>query len=171
VPRATTRVKNKYLDQLKKTETTRSHTGVAIMINGMMTQWVSQKQPDTSVSSAQAEVYAMAEAVRLGRATQWVGEDMAMDVQWPLPILVDNAAAISFQQATNLNSKLLGHYRLKDAAIRELRDKKQIKAVKVHTTKNIADIFTKSLMGPVIATLLKEAQTVAENISDQHRAS
>jgi len=152
-------------------ETTRSHTGVAIMINGMMTQWVSQKQPDTSVSSAQAEVYAMAEAVRLGRATQWVGEDMAMDVQWPLPILVDNAAAISFQQATNLNSKLLGHYRLKDAAIRELRDKKQIKAVKVHTTKNIADIFTKSLMGPVIATLLKEAQTVAENISDQHRAS
>lgn len=152
-------------------ETTRSHTGVAIMINGMMTQWVSQKQPDTSVSSAQAEVYALAEAVRLGRATQWVGEDMAMDVQWPLPILVDNAAAISFQQATNLNSKLLGHYRLKDAAIRELRDKKQIKAVKVHTTKNIADIFTKSLMGPVIATLLKEAQTVAEHISDQHRAS
>lgn len=147
--------------------TTRSHSGIAIMVNGMMVQWVSQKQPHTSVSSAQAEVYAMAEAVRLGRATQWLGEDLAMQVKWPLQIQVDNSAAISFQQATNINSKLLGHYRLKDAGIRELRDKKQIKAVKVHTSRNVADVFTKSLTGPVITNLIREVKAVAKHISNE----
>ena len=42
----------------------RSRTGVVILLNGLPVFWRSNKQPETAISSAQAEIYALSEAVR-----------------------------------------------------------------------------------------------------------
>ena len=43
---------------------TRSQTGVMVLLNSMPVHWRSIKQPVTALSSAEAEVYAMMEAVK-----------------------------------------------------------------------------------------------------------
>ena len=53
----------------------RSHTGVMILLNGMPIHWRSNKQPKTSLSSAEAEIYAMSTAVKDARTRLWIGQD------------------------------------------------------------------------------------------------
>ena len=53
--------------------TARSHTGVLIMCNGAPVHWRSKKQPITCISSAAAEIYAMAKAARDSQLNAWKG--------------------------------------------------------------------------------------------------
>ena len=124
---------------------TRSQTGVIILCNGAPIQWRSKKQPITAISSACAEIYALAEAARDARLTLWKAQELGYEVGPPIKILVDNAAGISFQQKMNPDSKLKGMIDLRWNWVMELQDKKQIQAVKVDTTQNVADILTKCL--------------------------
>jgi len=122
---------------------TRSHTGIIIFLNGAPIYWQSKKQVSTALSSAEAEIYALAEAAKQARLAQWRAEELGIGTKWPIDIQVDNKAGISFQKATNPNTKLLGCFDLRDSWVSELRDKAQIKAVKVHTDNNCADLLTK----------------------------
>ena len=56
--------------------TSRSHIGVMIMLNGMLIHWRSNKQPKTSLSSAEAEIYAMSTAVKDARTRLWIAEEL-----------------------------------------------------------------------------------------------
>ena len=76
--------------------TLRSHTGNLICLNGVPVHWRSAKQPVTALSSAEAEIYALSEAVKCGRLFQWRCEEMGMPVEWPMQIWVDNEQAIVF---------------------------------------------------------------------------
>ena len=70
---------------------TRSVTGVMVLCNGMPTHWQSRKQPVSSISSAAAEIYAMAETVRDTNLRFWIvkiAEEMKVEVKWPMGILV-----------------------------------------------------------------------------------
>jgi len=112
--------------------------------------WRSNKQPETAISSAQAGIYALSEAVRDTRLRYWVAEEMLMDVVWPAEIQVDNAAGVTFQNKMNpssMHSKLKGVFDLRKDWVKELQDRKQIRAVKVNTKNNLADILTKPLNG------------------------
>ena len=99
-----------------------SWTGVAFFLNGFPTYCKSKKQPSTSLSSAAAESYALSEACKDTRLRYWISEDMAYVEQWPAVIKVDNAAAVSFQQATKTSTKFKGVYNLRDKWVQELRD-------------------------------------------------
>ena len=68
---------------------TRSQTGVFIMLNSMPVYWKSNKQPVTALSSAEAEVYAMMEAVKESRLRMWVAEEAGIEVSYPLTLMVD----------------------------------------------------------------------------------
>ena len=124
---------------------TRSQTGVVILCNGAPIQWRSKKQPVTAISSACAEIYALAEAVRDARLTLWKAQELGYKVGSPITVLVDNAAGISFQQKMNPDSKLKGMIDLRWNWVRELQDKNLVQAVKVSTVNNAADILTKCL--------------------------
>ena len=76
----------------------RSHSGVLVLLNGVPIFWRSNKQPKTSLSPAEAEIYAMSEAVRDSRNVTWVLEDMGVTVVWPLQVKTDSNGAQSFQQ-------------------------------------------------------------------------
>ena len=135
--------------------TTRSHTGVILLLNSMPIHWRSNKQPKTSLSSAEAEIYAMSEAVKDTQVRMWIAEDMHLEVLWPMVLHVDNAAGESFQHSTCGSSKLKGVFNLRAAWVQELKDEARVKAVHVDTTKNLADMLTKGLTAEVRGRLEK----------------
>ena len=94
----------------------RSRTGVVFLLNGMPVHWRSNKQPQTSVSSAAAEIYALSEASKdaAARLRLWVSEELGYEEIWPAVVQVDNAAALSFQKATKANTELKGVYNLRE---------------------------------------------------------
>ena len=120
-----------------------------ILLNGMPIHWRSNKQPITSISSAQAEIYAMSEAVRDSRLRLWVHEELGGTVQYPFHVLVDNSAGVSFQGATCPASKLRGIFDTRSQWVQDLQDVKVLTAVKVDTALNLADMFTKCLSSKV----------------------
>ena len=130
----------------------------------MPTHWQSRKQPVSSISSAAAEIYAMAETVRDTNLRFWIAEEMKVEVKWPMEILVDNAAGVSFQKSTNPNSKLKGIFDMREEWVNELRDKKKVTAVKVSTDKNIADMMTKCLSASVRNNLEKEVLRITNHL-------
>ena len=56
----------------------RSRTGVIILLNGLPVHWRSNKQPETAISSAQAEIYAMSEACKDIRLRLWVADELGL---------------------------------------------------------------------------------------------
>ena len=117
------------------------------------------------MSSAEAEIYAMREACRDARLMAWRAEETGVEVNWPLEINVDNKAGISFQQDTCMNSRIRGVVDMREDWVSELRDRKQIMAVKVDTAENVADIFTKSLSGTVIDRLGGVVKGIAQGLA------
>ena len=140
--------------------------GVIILLNGMPVHWRSNKQPKTSLSSACAEIYALSEAVKDASLRMWVAEEMGMEVKWPIQILVDNAAGVSFQHSTCVSTKLRGIFNLRDQWIRELKDEKKVNTVHVPTDKNLADMLTKGLTAEVRAKLDKVLLEIVERVAN-----
>ena len=140
----------------------RSVTGVMFVCNGMPIHWRSNKQPVSSTSSAVAEIYALSEAVRDMNLRLWIAEEMGIQIEWPGRIFVDNAAGVSFQHGTNPNSQLKGIFDLREQWVKELRDKRRVKAVKISTDKNVADMMTKCLTATVMNKLQMEIDILAQ---------
>ena len=109
-----------------KSETLRSQSGVIVTLNGVPVHWRSARQPVTALSSAEAEVYALAEAVKQARAYLWRCEEMGMRVVWPMEIMVDNKQAISFQRGTCIYTKLAGVIDMRQQWVKEMRNKKEV---------------------------------------------
>jgi hypothetical protein len=108
----------------------------------------------------------LAETVRDANLRYWIAEEMDIIVKWPMEIFVDNSSGISFQQSTNPNTKLRGIYDMREAWVQELRNKFKVKAVKVHTDKNLADMFTKCLAATVRRRLFDEIGAIATKITN-----
>ena len=144
---------------------TTSRTGVMLLLNGMPVHWRSNKQPTTSLSSAEAEIYALAEAVKDVKYRYWVAEEMGDRMNWPAEILVDNAAGIAFQQSINSSTKLKGMIQLRDTWVQEMKDSKYIKAVKVSTETNVADLLTKCLGATIRNRLIGVVEQTASLIA------
>lgn len=122
---------------------TRSHTGIIIFYNGAPCFWQSRKQPTTALSSAEAEIYALAEAAKAAKLMYYRAEEAGAIVQWPATIQVDNTTGISFQKSTCPNTRLLGTFDLRAEWIQELRDRQTVRTIKVSTEKNVSDLLTK----------------------------
>ena len=139
----------------------RSHTGVMIMLNGMPVHWRSNRQPKTSISSAEAEIYAMYTAVKDARTRLWIAEELTLKVEWPFVLHVDNAAGESFQHSTCGTSKLKGVFGLHQ----ELKNEDIVHTVHVDTHKNLADMLSKGLSAEVRMNLEKCLSDIAEAVA------
>ena len=140
------------------------------MCNGAPVHWRSNKQPITAVSSAAAEIYALAEAARDARLNAWKAEEMGLTRPIPIEIQVDNAAGISFQSKMNPDSKLKGMIDLRWRWVKELQDVQQVKAIKVATEDNISDILTKCHSRPIFNRLIELVALKGEQLADQLKA-
>jgi len=134
---------------------TTSRTGAISLLNKMPVHWRSNKQPKTAFSSAASEVYAFSEAVKDARLLLWRAEELGVNVKYPFTMLEDNSATVSYQKSTTPYSKLRGVYNLRDNWVLELKDSNVVKAEKVHTDLNVADLFTKCHEWHKMSKLLK----------------
>ena len=123
----------------------RSQSGTIILLNGMPVFWRSKKQPATSISSACAEIYALSETVREAQLLQWRLEEVGASLPYPILVQVDATCAISFQERTCPDTKLLGIIDMREQWVRELQDKCKVRCQKVATDRNFADLLTKCL--------------------------
>ena len=118
-----------------------------ILLNGLPVHWRSNKQPETAISSAQAEIYAMSEACKDIRLRLWVAEEIGLQPAYPTDIKVDNQSGVHFQNKMNPASKLKGVFDLREKWVEELQNRRIITAVKISTSVNLADQLTKPLPG------------------------
>ena len=125
--------------------TTCSHSGTMITLNDVPIRWRSKKQPKTSRSSAEAEIYALSETVGETRHVGWKMQDFGMNISEPYNIHVDNQQCISFTKNIAVNSKLRTTYNMKDKWIKELRNDKIVTTEHINGIRNPADILTKAL--------------------------
>jgi hypothetical protein len=127
------------------TFTSRSQTGVIILLNGVPCHWRSNKQPTSSDSPACAEIYALKEGVRDSRLFHWVAEEMGVKTNYPFCVQVDSAQARSFNYSTCPKSAIRGSFDWRLDWVQEIRDLEVVRTELVNTTQNLADIFTKCL--------------------------
>ena len=104
------------------------------------------------VSSAACEIYGAAQATFNILYLSYCADEMGITFQRPSVLEMDNAAAEVFTNNTALNSKLR-HIDQRQHWVQALRDHNLIKAIHVDTKVNLADIFTKSIDGPIFRTL------------------
>ena len=123
--------------------TTYSHTGTVLTMNNVPIQWRSKKQPKTSRSSAEAEIYALSDTLADARLLQWKMKDINIKVPDIIIIKVDNNQAKVFANEESVNSKLRTAFSLKEAWVRELKDKDKVNVVQVPAEINVSDMLTK----------------------------
>ena len=94
-----------------------------------------------------SEIYALKEGIKDGRLVLWVAEEMGIVTAYPFTVCVDNT------QASCPNSKIRGSIDMREAWVKELRDLDIVATQYVDGNSNLADIFTKCIMGPKFKTL------------------
>ena len=144
----------------------RSRSGTQVNYNGMPTGWNSKLQKcmgtsmtpkfeklfeegnldeyEIATASAESELHAAAESLRLGLHIQHIAQELGLPVQETIMMKVDSTAAIGRIQGPRGSGKMK-HIDLRDAWIQRLRSKKIVDIVKVAGTENKADFFTKLL--------------------------
>lgn len=126
----------------------RSRMGIVATYNGMPILWTSAWIKAVCLSSAEAEVYALAEAAKVAQHLKWICQELRIPVHDQVPIHVDASAAIGF--AANLGGTTqsrLKHIDLRRGFVEQLRDSKDIEIRKIDGTLNPANFFTKVLQG------------------------
>jgi hypothetical protein len=129
--------------------TSKSQSGVIILLNGAPIMWRSNTQPKTTNSLVESKVYALSVGCKDVRLMGWVLEELRVPVEWPMKIGCDSTCAASFKNDTCPVSKLRGCFSYRWDWVEELRNDGYVEVVGVSDESNIADIFTKCLRSTV----------------------
>ena len=149
--------------------TTCSHSGTMITLNDVPIRWRSKKQPKTSRSSAEAEIYALSETVGETRHLGWKMREFGIDINEPYTVYVDNEQCISFTNNITVNPKLRNTFNLKDKWIKELKNDNIINVKHINGARNPADILTKVLPAykfRVMINIIQQLRTSQKSNSD-----
>ena len=119
-----------------------------IFVNGVLISWRSKLQKVVSLSSAEAEFYACAEAVKeipfIVQILQFIG----IQVKTPVEVLVDNVGAIYMSQ-NQASSSRTRHMDTRYHFVNDMQANGFIKLRFVKSKKNVADIATKNVTGEI----------------------
>ncbi|GJS90266.1 retrotransposon protein, putative, ty1-copia subclass [Tanacetum coccineum] len=119
------------------------------VLNGGAVDWKSAKQSIFATSSAEAKYIAAYDA---SKEAVWVrkfisGLGVVPTIEEPINMYCDNTGAIAIAKESGI-TKGARHFRAKVHYLREVIEFGDIKLEKVHTDKNLADLFTKALAFP-----------------------
>ena len=121
-------------------ETRRSISGYIIYVHGVPICWKSKAQRSVSLSSTEAEWYALSEAVKDVLFLKQLIENMGLKLKLPITLRVDNIGAIFMTE--NVTSRTL---HIRSRYVRELVEDGVIVVKFVRTDNNDSDVFTKNL--------------------------
>lgn len=130
-----------------------SVSGFYISLGSSPISWKSEKQTSISLSSGEAEYRSMKRVVAKVTWLIWLFKDLGISIPLPVPLHSDNIAAI------HIAKNAVFHERTKHAEIdcyfvRQQYLASLISLSYVKLSSQFADIFTKSLTGPVHHQLL-----------------
>jgi hypothetical protein len=124
-------------------ESVRSLLGHIIMRCGGPVAWGCIREPKSSRSSCEAEIYAMDEGTKTVEMMRNLMDDLNLpDVSHPTPLYNDNRGSVDWSRGASL-SKRLRHMNIREVGV---RDSIRLKSTVVHHIPgehNVADIFTK----------------------------
>ena len=124
----------------------RSRMGIVAKYNGMTIHWISTWMKAICLSSAEAEVYALSEAVKLALHLKWVCQELNIPIADRIPIHVDASAAISFaENVGGVSQTRLKHIDLREAWVEQIKGNKEIELRKIDGKINPANFLTKIL--------------------------
>ena len=130
----------------------KSHSGIIVMLNNAIIEFVSEKQGAVALSTADAEIIALSEACRRVVGLINVLTASGLVVELPAVIHEDNNSALVNGQVISLG-KSVRHLHRRDLYVKEAVESGQVKIVKIPSKDQLADILTKALDGDRISYL------------------
>ena len=129
-------------------ETRRSTSGMIVMMNGGPISWSSRLQKLVALSSAESEIYAVADSVKEALHIKLLCEDCGLrEPGVPMTVWEDNAAAIHLGHGLRGNNKQK-HFAVRLRFLWEHIHSKSVEFAKIDTKDQLADALTKQLPGP-----------------------
>jgi hypothetical protein len=125
-----------------------SVTGFVIFLLGVPIVWKSKLQRTVSLSSSEAEYYALSEAVKEIKFVVQILMSIGMKVEMPIQVLVDNIGAIFMSENVSATSRTK-HIDTRYHFVREYSEEGVIKIVFVRSEDNKSDPFTKNVSSEV----------------------
>ena len=135
-------------------DSVRSLLGHVIIRCGGPVAWGAMREPRSSHSSCEAEIFAMDEGTKTVRLVRNIMTDLGLpDATHPTPLYNDNRGSVDWSRGASL-SKRLRHMNIREVCVRD--------GVRLHETavdhipghSNVADIFTKEHKSSVTFTHL-----------------
>ena len=143
--------------------TRRSTTGFIAMVNGMIVTYYSRDQKSVSLSTCEAELYAISNALRLVTYLRGLLLEMNMiDETYEFEIQSDSKAAIALCQ-DDAGMSPQKHIDIRLKYIQEKIKSGMCKLVHVNGSLNLADIFTKPLGTVKYAQFLNKIMSEVSN--------
>ena len=124
--------------------TRRSVTGYVIYVHGVPVVWRSKAQQSITLSSTEAEWFALSEGVKEIRFLTQLCESMQIQVVRPVTVRVDNTAAIYMSSNVTTTSRTR-HVDVRTKYVREYVEDGVIEIVFVRSGDNDSDLLTKNL--------------------------
>lgn len=121
----------------------RSISGYVFTVGGNTVSWKSGLQPVAALSTTEAEYIALTEAVKEAIWIKGLISDMGFEEQ-KASIWCDSQSAI-YLSKNNVFHERTKHIALKYHFIRDVIDAGEVEVHKIHTSRNPADILTKSI--------------------------
>ena len=140
-------------------DTRRSVTGYIIYLLGVPICWRSKSQNVISLSSAEAELYALSEASKEIKFIAQVLLSLGIKVKMPITVRVDNVGAIFMAENVNVSQRTK-HIDIRARFITQMVEDGFIKIIFVRSENNTADVFTKNTSS---ATYWKHAEEFVKN--------
>ena len=125
----------------------KSRSGHVIMMAGAAVSWFSKKQPVVSISSTEAEYYALSEAVKEILWVRQVFDEIGLPLNDPTVVHQDNQSTIAIAM-NPIQHQRVKHMDVRVHFLRDHLDKGDVKLIWCPTGDMVADIFTKALPGP-----------------------
>ena len=124
--------------------TRKSRSGNVTMLNSGCIDWFTKLQTIQTLSSCEAETVAAVECIRTALALRILFIELSLPQPGSSVVKVDNQALQLNANSEKYSSKSK-HFALRTETIREYTRLGRIRLDKVHTSENLADIFTKAL--------------------------
>ena len=125
-------------------EKRKSRSGYLFFISGAIVTWCSKKQPVISVSSMEAELYSLSEAIREGVWIRNLFKELHQNLNEPTIVNQDNKSTIAIAK-NPIHHQRTKHIDVKMNQLRQYLDKKDLSLKWCPTEDMIADILTKAL--------------------------
>ena len=148
-------------------ENRRSVTGFIIYFMGAPIFWKSRLQKTVSLSSTEAEYYALSEAAKEVKFIIMLLQSIGIEPVLPIIINVDNVGAIFMAENMSATARTR-HVDARYHFIREMIVDNLIKVIFVKTDNNDADIFTKNTTQQVYDNHVKKYLVDKENFDNSN---